>query len=267
MQSVLIHLLQFLGFGISWQKCSSPSKCTRYLGIEFDAVRMQLRILDDKLAILYKEINFFEGKSRATLKQIQKLCGTLAHCSKIVRGWRTFSHRAIALLHDIQGRSRIRLSACFKADLSWWRSLASFFNGVTTMVQHNYGEGPVLFTDASEQGYGLVLGSDWKARHFVESGSQLGLDGGLPHAHWKDVVKPLVVGGDDNINFWELIPVWQALLRFAPSHRNQHLVLFPDNTQVVFMVNAGKSSYISCMCLLREIFWICVFFNVYLTAR
>lgn len=40
-----------------------------------------------------------------------------------------------------------------------------------------------------------------------------------------------------------------------------------DNTQVMAMVNSGKSVNVSCMCLLREIFWICVFFNVYITAR
>lgn len=72
MQRVFIHLLQYLGFNISWQKCSSPSRCTRYLGIIFDSERMQLRIPDDKMSKLYQEISFFENKSRATCNQIQK---------------------------------------------------------------------------------------------------------------------------------------------------------------------------------------------------
>lgn len=56
MQSILIHLLQFLGFEISWQKCASPTMCTRIL---FDSERMQLRIPEDKLAKLFREIDFF----------------------------------------------------------------------------------------------------------------------------------------------------------------------------------------------------------------
>lgn len=183
-------------------------------------------------------------------------------------GGRTFSHRIIALLKNQNGRTRIRLSPCFKADLAWWRSLASFFNGSATMISYNFGEGPVFYTDSSNTGYGLVLGRDWQAGHFVPSNDiRMSVDRLEVHGHWCDMVKPLVTVSDDNINFRELIPVWQAVCRFAPAHRNLHLVLFSDNTQVVAMLNSGKSSNVSCMCLLREIFWICVFFNVYVTAR
>lgn len=148
----------------------------------------------------------------------------------------------------------------------WWQSLSSFFNGSATMISFNFGEGPVFVTDSSNQGYGLVLDTDWQAGSFVES-CPLDETGAFVHGHWLDVVKPLVVSEDDNINFRELIPVWQALLRFAPRYRNCHLVLNSDNTQVIAMINSGKSVNVSCMCLLTEIFWICVFFNVYVTAR
>lgn len=265
MQKVFIHLLHFLGFEVSWRKCSSPSLVTRYLGIDFDSHLMQLRIPKDKMDKLYRELLFFRDKTRATRNQIERLCGILSHCSKVVRGGRTFSHRVIALLKNLSGRTRIRLSECFRADLAWWQSMSYFFNGTATMVSFNFGNGPVFYTDSSNLGYGLVLGNDWQAGHFVDSVSLPNFAGS--HFHWYDVVKPLVVPRDDNINFRELIPVWQALLRFAPTYRDKHLVLFSDNTQVIAMVNSGKSSNVSCMCLLREIFWISVFFNVYITAR
>lgn len=59
---------------------------------------------------------------------------------------------------NLRGRTRIRLSQCFRADIAWWKSLSYVFNGVATMILYNYGDGPVLFTDASNSGYGLVLG-------------------------------------------------------------------------------------------------------------
>lgn len=71
------------------------------------------------MAKLYRELSFFHGKSRATCRQIQKLCGVLAHWAKVIRGGRTFSHRLIAMLHNLRGRTRVRLSVCFQADLSW----------------------------------------------------------------------------------------------------------------------------------------------------
>lgn len=98
MQRIFVHLLHFLGFNISWHKCSSPSFITRYLGIEFDSHLMQLGILEDKLAKLYKELEFFRNRSRATCNQIQRLCGILSHCAKVIRGWGGELFR-IELLH------------------------------------------------------------------------------------------------------------------------------------------------------------------------
>lgn len=89
-QGVFIHLLHYLGFDVAWHKCSTPSKVTRYLGIDFDSSCMQLRIPPDKLDRLFKELVFFESKSRATLRQLQRLCGTLAYCSKLIRGGENF---------------------------------------------------------------------------------------------------------------------------------------------------------------------------------
>lgn len=78
----------------------------------------------------------------------------------------------------------------------------SRFNGVATMIQFNFGEGPVLFSDASNTGYGLVLDDDWQAGSFVDRNSLCAQGGDAQiHGHWQDVVKPLVSPGDDNINF------------------------------------------------------------------
>lgn len=38
------------------------------------------------------------GKDRASKRQVQHLCGILAHCAKVVKGGRTFSQQVINLL-------------------------------------------------------------------------------------------------------------------------------------------------------------------------
>lgn len=271
-QSVFIHLLHYLGFQVSWKKCSTPSRVTRYLGIDFDSEKMQLHVPPDKLDKLIHEIDYFQEKTRATCRQLQRLCGILSYCSRVIRGGRIFSHRVVSLLKNIGTRKRIHLTPCFKADLLWWRSFCNIFNGSASIVKYNFGEGPTITTDSSLAGYGLYISagmySDWQAGWF-ETDSVPGDTAGLnpDHEHWKNVRKPLVVPRDDNINLLELIPVWLSVVRFAPRFRDCHIVLQTDNTQVISMVNCGKSSNISCMCLIREIFWLCILYNVYLTAR
>ena len=264
-QTALIVLLGQLGFRVSWKKCSSPSTNVRYLGIIFDSVDFSLKLPEDKLGKLYSELMFFKDRTRATKKQIQRLCGILSHCSKVVRGGRTFSHRVIELLRGLPyGNPRIRLSNEFRLDIQWWISFARTFNGKEHLIHPNFGDGPILHTDSSLLGYGLVYENDWQAGcfnalnnpSFIECLDQ-------SHEHWVNMDPPV----GESINYLELIPVYQALIRYALIWQNQHVLLFSDNTQVVAMINKGISDSKASMALLRDMFWICASNNIYLTAR
>ena len=100
-QTTLMTLLGDLGFNVSWRKCSPPSRKIRYLGIDIDSTNMSLSLPKDKLDKLVTELEFFEGRSRATKKQLQRLCGIIAHCAKVVRGGRIFSRRLVDLLSGL----------------------------------------------------------------------------------------------------------------------------------------------------------------------
>ena len=166
-QSTLISLLGDLGFLVSWKKCASPSQCVRYLGILIDSTNMTLRLPQDKLDKLHSELEFFKDKSRATRRQIQRLCGIVAHCAKVVRGGRTFSRRLIDLLSGLkEGNPRIRLTDEFKMDIQWWLDFASRFNGLEKIIFPNDGQGPIFATDSCLRGYGIVDGTDWQAGYF-----------------------------------------------------------------------------------------------------
>lgn len=264
-QSVLIHLLATLGFMTSWKKCSSPAKCTRYLGILFDSRKMELRLPDDKLCKLQHELSFFRNKTRASKKQIQKLVGYLAHCAKVVRGGRLFSRRIISLLRGLGDNKRIRLPDSFRLDLQWWQSFMQVFNGAASIIRYNFGTGPMVWTDACMTGYGVYCLFDWQAGSF--DNSQILKDFDDCHNHWVNIEKPCIRDRDDNVNLWELIAAWQAVCRLAHRCVNQHLVIATDNTQVVAMINGSTSVNMSCLSLLREIFWMSAIYNVYITAR
>ena len=224
-QAVLFELLGSLGFEVSWSKCTAPSTKIRYLGIDFDSIEMTLSLPQDKLDKLFMELKFFEGKKRATKKQIQRLCGILAHASKVIRGGRVFSRRIIDLLKDLpKGNPRVRIANDFLLDLEWWRQFSSTFNGKAHLIQNNFGNGPVLFTDACLKGYGLVCGDDWQAGGFVsDSNEEEQVILGIPendHGHWLNVP----VQGDNSINYLELVAIYLAIQRFAILWRNHHVL-------------------------------------------
>ena len=64
---------------------------------------MELSLPKEKVCKLHKELESFEGRKKATKHQIQRLCGVLSHCCKVVKGARTFSHQAIDLLDLLKG--------------------------------------------------------------------------------------------------------------------------------------------------------------------
>lgn len=268
-QMDLINLLLRLGFYISWKKCSSPSQVTKYLGLLFDSQQMRVVLPEEKLAKLHMELEFFKNRTRATRRQLQRLCGILSHCARVVHGGRTFSRWMCNLLKGLCNNQRIRLSTAFKEDLLWWTSFAARFNGTASIIKYNYGEGPWFATDASADGYGIFASGDWVAGYFNQpqeirpsNFDTLKSD----HGHWQNVHLPCSQQ-NSNINFWELVPVWIAIKRYAPGCKNMHIVAFSDNMQVVHAINKGVSSNSSSMYLLRCIFWECVNYNVYLSAR
>lgn len=114
-------------------KVCCPLQHLNYLGVQFDTISMTTSLPKNKLAKLHQELNFFENKDRATKKQIQRLCGVVAHCSKVMKGGRTFSRRIMDMLKGLPKRNkRIRLSQDFKHDLDWWKEFSARFNGTTT---------------------------------------------------------------------------------------------------------------------------------------
>ena len=188
-QMELISLSGSLGFIVSWKKCSSPSTFCRYLGIDIDSTTMQLSLPDDKMIKLHEEMSFFCNRTRAKKRQLQRLCGVLSHCSKVIKGARTFSRRVIDLLKGLgDGNPRVRLTDGFLIDLQWWRDFASIFNGVSCCIPFNHGDGHTIFTDSSQHGYGIHTNGDWQAGWFdADCHPSFSRELNPLHNHWVNV--------------------------------------------------------------------------------
>jgi hypothetical protein len=259
-QLALHSLLRSLGFDIAYKKVRSPSKVQRYLGIDIDTIQMKLLLPADKVDKLHEELAFFAGRRQATRKQLQRLCGILSHCSTVIRGGRTFSHRIVGLLSNFSPtKRRITLSKTFFADLDWWRNFSYWFNGEAKMVGRRVSDQLVISMDASGSGFGVVAGNDWIAGCWKKD-----LDSNMDkHSHFSHTPDTEI---PDNINVQELYPLVEALWRWGPQWRNCKILCMSDNTQVVTGINSGKSDNLIAMSLLRRIFWLCVLHNCHVVS-
>ena len=112
-----------------------------------------------------------------------------------------------------------------------------------------------------------MCGDDWQAGAFLfysVKGDSVSLeDMNETHRHWMSVP----VQEDTNINYLELVAIYLALQRFAIQWQDHHVLCCTDNTQAMSAINRGTSVSKESMSVIRQIFWICAHYNIYLSAR
>ena len=115
----------------------------------------------DKLVRVKKLVCKFATAKSSTKEKIDELAGLLAHCSKVVRGGRTFCRRIYDLSASIRNRyAKVNLSEAFREDICWWRDYMPRFNGKAKLLEK---QDTVIsiYSDASYYGYGAYHAGDW----------------------------------------------------------------------------------------------------------
>ena len=86
----------------------------------------------------------------------------------------------------------------------------------------------------------------------------------LPDHHWE--LPPTSYDASMNINVLEIWPVLVSAKRWGSSWRGAKVNILTDNTQVLQMINCGRSSSVLCMFWIRELFWLSFIYNFHLVA-
>ena len=160
--SMLINLLLQLGFFISWKKVVPPTQKVVYLGVELDSLDRKLRLPERKLDKLIELVTDFENKTICRYRDLQVLCGHLAHASIVVKGGRTFFRRIINLTKFLADKGDVcHIPDWFRADISWWVHLCEIFNGEARLISDVSSAEFVLETDSSMTGFGAPWESLW----------------------------------------------------------------------------------------------------------
>ena len=258
-QNILLGVIRQMGFSISWKKVSLPSRKTVFLGITIDSVAMNLSIPPEKISKFLIIIQDLEREGKASKKQLERLGGLVSHFSSVIRGGRTFCRRIYNLFSKCPKNTKVTLDQSILLDLAWWKNLCNSFNGSAKIIGRNVGG--TVTTDASTWGFGGWSEGDWFLGCW---------EGTVPeeiNVHNHIVLPP---GESDcfdkNINVYELYAVLAAVRRWGPDLKDSQIQVVTDNTQVVYMINTGRSANYCCMAWLRELFWLCFIFNVELFA-
>ena len=124
-----------LGVPIAVHKTEGPFLRLTFLGIEIDTETGQVRLPEEKLRRLQREIREWQGRRSCTKRELLSIIGQLQHACCVVKPGRTFLRRMITLSTVVKEmHHRIRLNCGFRSDLQWWATFLPSWNGVGTMV-------------------------------------------------------------------------------------------------------------------------------------
>ena len=131
-------------------KWEGPTTCLSVLGIVIDTAAGELRLPDDKLECLQAQLLQWGDKAACTCKDLESLIGLLNHACKVVRSGRSFLRRMLDLLHAVpSSQPIIRLNNSFRADLAWWHTFLTRWNGESFLPPPSLLPETTLTTDAS----------------------------------------------------------------------------------------------------------------------
>ena len=124
-----------LGVPLATEKLVGSTTRLTFLGIEIDSLALELRLPTAKLEALRETI--WQGKKCCSKRDMLSLIGQLSHACKVVSPGRRFLRRLISLSSTAKNLSRIiRLNADCRAELSWWATFLSQWNGVSLLWDH-----------------------------------------------------------------------------------------------------------------------------------
>lgn len=255
-QSKFMGILRYLGFYINYTKLIPPSTDTKFLGIMINSETLEMRLPSDKLQKLRTILKWFIDRKKVRKKDLEKLAGLLAHCSKVVRGGRTFSRRIYDLMSTVQkSYYTVKLNKSIREDILWWAAFAEHFNG-RSQILGKFAEIHSVYTDASKWGYGATYGLDWIVGSF-DSDYEQALSRYAGHHYYA----PVGEWSNDHINIQEMWGVFAAATTWAPMWKNKCILFITDSATVQSALSTGRSKCKRIMILLRKLFWLSVKHN------
>ena len=209
------------GLSLAHQKSVEATQTMTFLGISFNSIQMTMEVTEDRLADITRELALWDGRRKATKKEIQSLAGKLQFIAKCCRHGRPFMSRILAALKGLKRSThRIYLNSGFRKDVRWWQLMLPHFNGVS-LIKHEPWSLPdaLIASDACLVGGGATFSDRFFTYTFP-----------------LDLKK-----ATSNICHLEFITVLLALKVWGSSLNGVRFTVLCDNAATVSVMNTGRA--------------------------
>ena len=225
-----------------------------FLGVLLNGKRLTLGVLEDKRLKVLNMVSNFSQRKKATVKELQRLAGTLNFLTKAIHPGHPFLRRMYSkFAFDCKGRIEnkhirrineklkhyhyVRLDREFKLDCVAWKAFLENIDIICRpLVDYSKNAGAEtvpIYSDASANhklGFAAVFLPFWTF--------------GVWEVGWIRKNKP-------SITFLELYALLVGIMTWQGKLRNVRLTVFCDNKSVRDMMNSQASGCKNCMKLIR----------------
>lgn len=242
-----------LGVPLALEKTEGPTEVLVFLGLELDSVKMEVRIPLAKIEELVSKIKEMLSKSKAKVKDIQSLIGSLNFCCRAIPPGRPFCRRLIDAICGLTiPYYHVRISLEMRLDLHMWLCFFSEYNGISMFNDRFWSSNAdvELFTDSAGgkgKGFGVYFKGHWCQGRWPEE--------------WH------TRGFTSNITAMELFPILVAITIWGEQLRNKKLKMNCDNQSVVAILSSSTSKSKVVMCIVRELTLLCLKTNILLKGN
>ena len=240
---IFLDICEQVRFPVALEKTFWSETLMVFLGLLLDTSKQVVCIPMDKLAKAINWVEFFLNKKnkKATLREFQKLCGTLNFLCRCIVPGRAFLRRLYVKNTTKEGKMlkahhHIKITQEHRLDLLVWKEFLThpdcFYRPFMESVSWNADELD-MYSDASGNyalGFGAFCGAEWT------------------FGQWDKV---FCLANKPSIEYLELFAVLVGVLNWIKLFKNRRIILFCDNESVVFMINKSTSSCKNCMILIR----------------
>lgn len=241
------------GVPLAEDKTVQPTEILTFLGIEFDTLKMEMRLPGEKLTNLKQTLQLFLHSKKVTLRQLQSLIGLLNFACQVIAPGRAFCRRLIDATCNIRKpHHRVRVSCNMREDIKVWTSFLEQYNGVTVMIDSLWTSNDMLelFTDSAggqNKGFGIYFQGKWAQSCWPKEWAE------------HDLLK--------DITYLELFPVVISLHIWGVHLKNKRIIFYVDNQAVVTIINKRTSKSNRVMSLMRNLVFSTLKYNIVLKAE
>ena len=257
MIQTFVDMCEEFGVPLAFDKTEWACIQIVFLGILIDGKNMILAIPEDKRLKAVNLLKKFVHKRKATIHELQQLCGYLNFLNKAIHPGRVFMRRMYAkyALHwdkklrskSVQGNQKIlksyhhvQLDKEFKSDCQVWLHFLTYhkYNLIINrpmidLDMFDTSDQLRFYSNASAAknlGYGCIFGTKWIFRQ------------------WEPF---LIQQFNPSIEFLEMFALCAGILTWQKDLANRRIIIYCDNMGVVNMINNNASKCRRCMYLLR----------------